>query len=52
MLICELHEAITFQQDAEQIISRDPALQHYAIDQEHRYFDFALAHTRKEHILQ
>ena len=52
VFVGQLHRAVAFQQHAEQIVSRDPPLQHDAIDEEHRYLDLGLAHTAQEHVLQ
>src|SRR3546814_13953939 len=46
------HEAFTLEQHAEQVVGRDPALQHYAVDQEHRDLNARVTHPRQEDVLQ
>ena len=52
MLVGQLHVAVALEQHAEQVVGRDRALQHDAVDQEHGDLRLGIAHAREEHVLQ
>src|SRR5690606_36883727 len=48
----KLRQPFPFQQDAEQVISRNFALKHHNIDQKHGHRVIAIAHGHQEHFLK
>src|SRR6185503_675503 len=52
VLVDELAEPVALEQHAEQVEGRDLALEHDAVDQEHRHRLVGLAHRGQEHLLE
>src|SRR3546814_11941548 len=52
MLVSKLYKAIAFEQRAEEVECRDPALQHHTIDQEHGDLHLRIANPAEKHVLQ